>query len=93
MTPTAVIYRRHNCTRTHRGYRTFAKCIWPRAAWISGTGPYAVVAYCRDITVTLHADIDAAQFALDTIDGGGCGGRCGRRHKLVRLEPPQPKTR
>lgn len=88
MTPTAVIYRRHNCTRAHRGYRTFAKCIWPRAIWISGDGPFAAVAYCRQTTITLHADIDAAQTAIDFIDTFGCGGRCSRHHKLIRLEIP-----
>lgn len=87
MTPTILTYRRHNCTRRHRTYRTFAKCIWPRAHWISGNGPYAVAAHCRGTTVTLHADLETAEAALRAIDGGGCGGRCKRHHKLVRLEP------
>lgn len=88
MTPTAVIYRRHNCIRQHRTFRTFARCIWPRAVWIAGNGPYAVVAYCGVTTITLHADPDAAQEALATIDATGCGGRCSRHHKLIRLEIP-----
>lgn len=83
----AVIYRRHNCIRRHRTYRTFAKCVWPRAAWISGNGPFAVVAYCRVTTVTLHTTASAAQNAIWTINSTGCGGRCSRHHKLVRLEP------
>lgn len=90
MTPTAVIYRRHNCARVHRGYRTFAKCVWPRAIWVMGDGPFAVIAYCRHTTITLHRTVEAAQEALDIIDNTGCGGRCGRRHKLVRLEPEAP---
>lgn len=81
-----VIYRRHNCTRRHRTYRTFAKCIWPRAEWILGDGPYATIAYCRVTTIELHADLDAARCALAVIDSTGCGGRCSRRHKLVQLE-------
>lgn len=87
MTTTAVTYRRHNCARAHRSYRTFAKCVWPRAAWISGTGAFAVVAYCRVTTITLHANANAAQEALATINATGCGGRCSRHHKLLRLEP------
>jgi hypothetical protein len=86
-TATPVIYRRHNCARAHRGYRTFAKCVWPRAVWIAGNGAFAVVAYCRAITITLHQDLDAARDALQTIDATGCGGRCSRHHKLVQLEP------
>lgn len=89
MTPAAtlVIYRRHNCTRRHRTHRTFAKCIWPRAVWISGNAPLAVIAYCRDTTITLHHDLESARDALAVIDSTGCGGRCSRHHKLVRLEP------
>ena len=86
-TTSAVAYRRHNCTRRHRTYSTFARCIWPRAAWVLGEGPYAVVAYCKVTTVTLHPDLDAARGALDFIGDFGCGGRCTRRHKLIRLEP------
>lgn len=87
MTATLTTYRRHNCTRRHRTFGALARCIWPRAAWISGEGAFVVVAHCRVTTVTLHADVEAAQSALDTIDGGSCGGRCSRHHKLVRLEP------
>lgn len=84
---TPVIYRRHKCTRAHRGYRTFAKCIWTRAAWIAGNGAFAVVASCRATTVTLHHTLDAAHLALQTIDATGCGGACTRQHRLIRLEP------
>lgn len=82
-------YRRHRCARRHRTYATFAKCNWPRAAWIAGTGPFAVIAYCRVTTITLHHEVEDAQAALAVIDGGGCGGRCRRHHRLVRLELTQ----
>lgn len=88
VTTPPTVYRQHKCARRHRTFQTFAKCVWPRAAWIAGTGPFAVVAYCRHITVTLHPDAETAQAALAVIDGGGCGGRCSRHHRLVRLEPP-----
>ena len=89
MTTTPVIYRRHNCSSKHRTFRTFARCVWPRAAWIAGAGPFAVVAFCRVTTVTLHDNVEDAQAALAVIDGGGCGGRCRRHHRLVRIELAQ----
>jgi hypothetical protein len=86
MTP--VTYRRHNCTRRHRTYATLAKCIWPRAVWIHGDGEYASVAYCRNTTVWLHPNLEQANASLAWIDHFGCGGRCSRDHKVIRLELP-----
>ena len=80
------IYRRHYCTRQHRTDKTLARCIWPKAEWIAGDGPYASVAYCRVLTVELHATADAAREALRIIDGHACGGRCYGRHELIRIE-------
>ncbi|MEU5624243.1 hypothetical protein [Streptomyces tendae] len=79
-------YRRHNCTRTHRTWTTLAKCIWPRATWIHGNGPYASVARCgRGTTVQLCTSPEDAQEMKDAIDSTGCGGRCMRRHELIQL--------
>jgi hypothetical protein len=82
------VYRRHYCDRTHRTYRTLAKCIWRRAEWIAGDGPYATLAHCRVLTVELHTTEAAARQALARIDEWGCGGRCYRDHDLVRLVRP-----
>lgn len=84
----AKIYRRHNCQRQHRSYRTLAKCMWPRATWISGHGPYATLARCRALTVQLHSTITDALQAKRVMDASGCGGRCpctGSGHDLVQL--------
>ncbi len=81
-------YSRHNCDRTHRTHKTMAKCIWRRAEWIEGTGPYATVAYCRNTTVQLHSSEKQARTALDFINRVGCGGFCEKRHDVVRLELP-----
>lgn len=79
-------YRRHNCTRTHRTYTTLAKCIWPRALWIHGNGPYASVARCgRGTTVALYPNAQDAHDAKALIDNTGCGGLCQRRHEVIHL--------
>jgi hypothetical protein len=80
------VYRRHCCERSHRTYRTLAKCIWRRAAWIAGEGPFALLAWCRALTVTLHATHDDALEAKRTIDLSACGGRCTGRHEIIRLD-------
>lgn len=89
------VYRRHQCNRRHRTYRTLAECIWPRAAPIIGEGEYATVSYCahgphdRAVTVQLHATLDDANAAKEFIDRTGCGGRCTRQHEIIRLERNQ----
>lgn len=59
---------------------------WPDAAWIVGTGRYAVVAYCGVTTVTLHAAVDAALAAVEAIDRTGCGHACHRAHVVIDLQ-------
>ena len=88
-------YRRHNCERSHRTYLTFAKCVFPRAIWIEGEGPWAVLAWCgrgptrsTTLTVTLWATGPEANEALGPIDSSGCGGGCTGRHEIILLEKP-----
>lgn len=82
-------YRHHNCTRTHRTWTTLAKCIWPRAIWIHGNGPYASVARCgRGTTVLLAERLEDAQEAKELVDDTGCGGLCQRRHEVIQLLKP-----
>ncbi len=85
ITPTKV-YRRHNCARGHRMWNAFARCVWPRAVWVNGEGPWASVAYCGGTTVMLFTTLVNATDAKGSIDAYGCGGRCGGRHEVVRLE-------
>lgn len=87
------VYRRHYCARQHRSYRTFARCVWPRAAWVAGDGPYAVVAYCKVTTVTLHATYERAAEAKAAIDSGACGGRCIQRHEVLYLDTGEQPRR
>ena len=79
-------YRQHRCTRSHRTYRTLAGCMFPRAAWITGSGPYATLAWCGTLTVTLHATPEQAAAAREFIDSYGCGGQCYDRHEIVYLD-------
>jgi hypothetical protein len=86
------IYRRHNCTAKHRTSRTLAKCMFPRAEWVSGRGEFATLAHCRVLTIELHETIEKAQTALRLIDSTGCGGMCHRHHELVQLVDPSRAT-
>jgi hypothetical protein len=79
-------YREHRCSKVHHRPTAFAKCAWPRAAWVQGDGPYAVLAHCRVLTVQLHPDPEHAEAAKRTIDETGCGGGCYRAHEVVFLD-------
>jgi hypothetical protein len=59
--------------------------MFPRAAWVHGEGPYACLAHCNVLTVLLCDTEEEANKRKADIDDGGCGGRCKRRHDLVRL--------
>jgi len=80
------VYRDHRCGRQHRAWPALAHCMFPRAAWIAGDGPFAVVVWCGVTSVTLHPAVETAEHALETVGATGCGGRCVRRHELVRLD-------
>lgn len=79
------VYRRHYCERRHRTYRAAANCIWPRAEWINGEGPFALLAWCSVLTVTLHKTLESAEDDLRLIDGHGCGHACRNEHEIVEL--------
>lgn len=83
-------YRLHHCQARHRTFRTLAKCIWPRAAWISGNGRYALLARCRVLTVSLWTDPAEAEASKRVIDASACGGLCRHAagHEIVQLADP-----
>lgn len=84
--PQIKVYRRHYCDRNHRSYRTTAKCLWPRAIWIHGEGPYALLAWCGVLTVTLWRTLEEAQNSKKVIDATDCGHACRGRHEIIRIE-------
>jgi hypothetical protein len=78
------------CGRNHRSYETVAECLWPKATWISGEGPYAVLAHCNELlTVSLHPDEAIAEESIGVLDQFGCGYACGRRHEIIQISLPQ----
>lgn len=81
-------YRQHPCDRRHRSYRTTAACMFKRAAWISGEGPYALLAWCGTLTVTLHESETAARGTLTALNRTACGHRCSARHEVVQIVLP-----
>lgn len=74
-----------NCPIRHRTWRAVAKCRWPNAEWVMGEGPVVLLAHCRVLTVSLHADRESAEWSKAWIDRTACGGRCTRRHQIVSL--------
>lgn len=85
--PARKTYRRHECHQMHGTHRQFAACIWPTAAFISGSGQWAVISRCRTRrpTITLHDDIYRARAALTVLDRTNCGGVCRGSHEIIRL--------
>ena len=82
-----LTYSKHYCTRGHKSYSTFARCIWgKRAHWVIGEGPYALLAWCGGLTVSLHDTEDSALSDKAMIDKTGCGGHCNNDHRVLRLE-------
>lgn len=76
-------YRRHGCTSKHRTYNKFCCCAFKRAAWVSGEGPFALIAWCSIPTISLWPTREHAEAAL--ADLGFCGGRCTGRHEVVMI--------
>lgn len=75
----------HRCRRRHRTHQTLAECCWPDAAWVVGDGPYAVLAHCDMLSVTLHDSRQAALATLARVDELRCCRTCEGRHELVVL--------
>jgi hypothetical protein len=87
------LYRRHYCSASHQSFLTLAKCIWRRAVWITGEGPFALLARCpsgpterrQALTVTLWPTLRDAEVQKAFIDRMGCGGRCWGDHQIIKL--------
>ena len=92
------VYRRHNCFSVHRGYRTFANCVWKSSRYrIDGDGPYAVIhpTWCRccghGAIVTLDESAQKAAKHYNSYSAihrkdGKCSGSCTGEIRIVRLE-------
>jgi hypothetical protein len=62
--------------------RAYSKWGW-RARWITGNGPYALLSWCRVLTVTLHETREKAEQAKEDLDKTKCGHTCWRLHEVV----------
>jgi len=82
----------HRCGRTHHGYQSLAECCWPEAAYLTGDGPFAVLARCGLLSVSLYPTRDEAQRRLRRLVADGCGRGCEGRHDLVDLGQPEALT-
>lgn len=72
----------------HRRPRTYlaeAKLRWPRAEWVIGSGRFASLAHCRDLTIILYDTEETALKGKNWIDRCGCGGRCVGDHEIIDL--------
>ena len=86
----------HPCDRVHRTFQTLAECCWPHAAWVAGDGPWAVLAHCDMLSVTLCGTREAARAQRARIDEVPCCRDCDGRHEIVELVLPdddEPATR
>ncbi|MCU4296337.1 hypothetical protein D3I60_04450 [Brevibacterium permense] len=88
----------HTCGRVHRSHRALARCQWPRAEWVMGDGPHAVLSHCgRGLTVALYATEADAGKARAWLDSSRCGHTCNGPawHELVSLSarPAETKAR
>lgn len=75
----------HGCGRTHHGYQSLAECCWPDAAYVTGDGPYALVATCEMVSVALYDSESEARRRRSRLDTVGCGRGCERHHDLFDL--------
>ena len=63
-----------------------AKRRWgKKAEWIQGDGQFALLAWCRVLTVTLWSTMVEAEEKKKFIDKMACGGGCTRNHEIVDL--------
>ena len=65
---------------------------WPKACWISGNGPYALLAHCDVLTVTLWSSLEETVIPKRMIDIGACGGKCRgpQGHEIVKMTLESP---
>jgi hypothetical protein len=70
------------CRRQHRSYNAIARCKFKRAAWVDGEGPWGLIAWCGEVTISLWETREEAEKAKQSIDQAGCGGRCTKDHTI-----------
>lgn len=74
------------CGRHHRNARTFAKCLWPNAASITGSGFIAFISICDDPVIVLFSRIAPARLHLREMQVFGCRRGCTQEHELAAVD-------
>jgi hypothetical protein len=71
---------------SNKAWLAEARRRWGKeAAWIEGNGQFALLAWCRVLTVTLWSTRTQAEEQKKVIDEMGCGGLCSRAHEIIDL--------
>lgn len=71
---------------TDKSWLAEAQRRWGKEAeWITGNGQFALLAWCRVLTVTLWSTMAEAEENKKFIDEMACGGGCTRNHEIVDL--------
>ncbi|WP_347757318.1 hypothetical protein [Agrococcus sp. ProA11] len=80
-------WSRCRCLRgEHATNRGFIRCKYPPAKWITGTGDWALVAWCgRAATFTLWATETEARDRDSLLFASGCGTYCRGKHELIYI--------
>ena len=77
----------------NKSWRVEARRRWGRkAVWIQGDGQYALLAWCRELTVTLGATRAEAEKQKAEIDRTVCGGLCTLNHKIIDFSIARPSN-
>ena len=82
----------HGCGRTHHGYQSLAECRWPEAAFVTGDGPWALIAKCDMVSVALYESREEARRRRKRLDTVGCGRTCDGLHDVVDLAQAEAST-
>ncbi len=72
-------------TKPRVDYRKVVKKRWPKVVWIEGTGKYALVVYCKNMSVSLYSVEKEAIRAKRRINDIGCGEMCNNNHSIIKL--------
>ena len=73
------------CKGQHKTWNAIARCKLKYASWINGEGRYALLAWCKPLSVTLHETRESAEKDKAGIDKTACGGNCVKNHVIWDL--------
>jgi hypothetical protein len=77
----------------NKSWRAEAQKRWGKEAEsIHGDGQFALLAWCRVLTVTLWQTREEAEEQKKFIDRTGCGGFCSGDHEIIDLNISKPSS-